>query len=73
MSLSDREIVELEALCSAVVDGSASDDHITVFQQMAAKYPSMDLSRVGVWGHSAGGYDSTHAILGYLLGGRREG
>jgi dipeptidyl aminopeptidase/acylaminoacyl peptidase len=21
------------------------------------------LTRVGVWGHSAGGYDSTHAIL----------
>jgi dipeptidyl-peptidase 4 len=30
---------------------------------MAAKYPYMDLTRVGVWGHSAGGYDSTHAIL----------
>jgi dipeptidyl aminopeptidase/acylaminoacyl peptidase len=43
--------------------GSGSDDHITVFKQMAAKYPFMDLTRVGVWGHSAGGYDSTHAIL----------
>jgi dipeptidyl-peptidase 4 len=43
--------------------GSASDDHITVFKQMAAKYPYMDLTKVGVWGHSAGGYDSTHAIL----------
>lgn len=43
--------------------GSGGDDHITVFRQMAAKYPSMDLTRVGVWGHSAGGYDSTHAIL----------
>jgi dipeptidyl-peptidase 4 len=43
--------------------GAGGDDHITVFKQMAAKYPYMDLSRVGVWGHSAGGYDSTHAIL----------
>jgi dipeptidyl aminopeptidase/acylaminoacyl peptidase len=43
--------------------GSGGEDHITVFKQMAAKYPSMDLGRVGVWGHSAGGYDSTHAIL----------
>jgi dipeptidyl aminopeptidase/acylaminoacyl peptidase len=43
--------------------GSGGDDHITVFKQMAAKYPYMDLNRVGVWGHSAGGYDSTHAIL----------
>jgi dipeptidyl-peptidase-4 len=43
--------------------GAGGDDHIAVFTQMAAKYPYMDLSRVGVWGHSAGGYDSTHAIL----------
>jgi dipeptidyl aminopeptidase/acylaminoacyl peptidase len=43
--------------------GAGSDDHIAVFKQMAAKYPYMDLARVGVWGHSAGGYDSTHAIL----------
>jgi dipeptidyl aminopeptidase/acylaminoacyl peptidase len=43
--------------------GSGGDDHIAVFKQMAAKYPYMDLGRVGVWGHSAGGYDSTHAIL----------
>jgi dipeptidyl aminopeptidase/acylaminoacyl peptidase len=43
--------------------GSGGDDHIAVFKQMAAKYPYMDLKRVGVWGHSAGGYDSTHAIL----------
>jgi dipeptidyl-peptidase-4 len=43
--------------------GAGGDDHITVFKQMAAKYSYMDLTRVGVWGHSAGGYDSTHAIL----------
>jgi dipeptidyl-peptidase 4 len=43
--------------------GSGGEDHIAVFKQMAAKYPYMDLSRAGVWGHSAGGYDSTHAIL----------
>jgi dipeptidyl aminopeptidase/acylaminoacyl peptidase len=43
--------------------GAGGDDHITVFKQMAAKYPYIDLTRVGVWGHSAGGYDSTHAIL----------
>jgi dipeptidyl-peptidase-4 len=45
--------------------GSSSDDHIGVFKRMAAKYPYMDLTRVGVWGHSAGGYDSTHAILSH--------
>jgi dipeptidyl aminopeptidase/acylaminoacyl peptidase len=38
-------------------------DHIAAMRQMAERYPYMDLSRVGVWGHSAGGYDATHAIL----------
>jgi dipeptidyl aminopeptidase/acylaminoacyl peptidase len=45
--------------------GAGGDDHIAVMKQMAAKYPFMDLARVGVWGHSAGGYDSTHAILAH--------
>ena len=38
-------------------------DHIAGIQQLAERYPYMDLSRVGVYGHSAGGYDSTHALL----------
>jgi dipeptidyl aminopeptidase/acylaminoacyl peptidase len=40
-----------------------SEDHIAAIKQMAARYPYMDLTRVGIWGHSAGGYDSTHAML----------
>jgi len=39
------------------------EDHIAAMKQMAARLPQMDLTRVGVWGHSAGGYDSTHALL----------
>jgi dipeptidyl aminopeptidase/acylaminoacyl peptidase len=38
-------------------------DHIALLRQMAAKYPYMDLTRVGVYGTSAGGYDSAHAML----------
>jgi len=38
-------------------------DHIAAIRQMAAKYPYMDLTRVGIFGHSAGGYDATHALL----------
>jgi dipeptidyl aminopeptidase/acylaminoacyl peptidase len=38
-------------------------DHIAALRQMAAKYPYMDLTRVGIFGHSAGGYDATHALL----------
>ena len=39
------------------------DDHIAVLKQMAEKYPYMDLDRVGLYGGSAGGYDTAHAML----------
>ncbi|HUM04387.1 MAG TPA: DPP IV N-terminal domain-containing protein [Terriglobales bacterium] len=39
------------------------DDHIAMLRQMAAKYPYMDLARVGLYGGSAGGYDTVHAML----------
>jgi dipeptidyl-peptidase-4 len=39
------------------------DDHIAMLHQMAAKYPYMDLTRVGLYGGSAGGYDTVHAML----------
>ncbi|MCP4214452.1 MAG: prolyl oligopeptidase family serine peptidase, partial [bacterium] len=38
------------------------DDHIAGFRQLAAKYPYMDLERVGIFGFSAGGYDTVHAM-----------
>ena len=41
------------------------EDHIAALRQLATRYPCMDLSRVGIFGHSAGGYSSTHAILAY--------
>ena len=41
------------------------EDHITGLRQLAASRPYMDLGRVGIWGHSGGGYASTHAILAY--------
>ena len=43
--------------------GDGAADHIGVIRAMAARYPQMDLTRVGIWGHSAGGYDSLHAML----------
>jgi len=39
------------------------DDHIAMIQQMAQRYPYMDVSRVGVYGGSAGGYDAARFIL----------
>ena len=38
-------------------------DHIGAFRQLADKYPYMDLSRVGIYGGSAGGYAAGRAIL----------
>lgn len=40
-------------------------DHIALLQQMAEKYPYMDLTHVGVYGVSAGGYAAAHAILAH--------
>ncbi len=38
-------------------------DHIAGLQQLAKRYPYLDLTRVGIYGHSAGGYDAAHALL----------
>jgi dipeptidyl aminopeptidase/acylaminoacyl peptidase len=38
-------------------------DHVTVIRQLAARYPFIDLDRVGIYGHSGGGFASTDAIL----------
>jgi dipeptidyl aminopeptidase/acylaminoacyl peptidase len=38
-------------------------DHITVIKQLAARYPFIDIDRVGIFGHSGGGFASTDAML----------
>ncbi|HSL72279.1 MAG TPA: prolyl oligopeptidase family serine peptidase, partial [Longimicrobiales bacterium] len=40
-------------------------DHIVGIKQLGARYPFMDLDRVGIYGHSGGGFASTDAILRY--------
>jgi len=45
--------------------GGAFEDHVALIKQMAAKYPYMDITRVGIYGTSAGGYGSAHAMLAY--------
>ena len=39
------------------------DDHVAAIGELARRYPGLDLQRVGVYGHSFGGYVSTRAIL----------
>jgi len=38
-------------------------DQIAAIRQMAGRYSYIDLDRVGIWGHSGGGFASTAAIL----------
>ncbi|MBX2874926.1 MAG: prolyl oligopeptidase family serine peptidase [Saprospiraceae bacterium] len=38
-------------------------DHVLAMRQLAQRYPWIDLDRVGIFGHSAGGYDAGHAML----------
>ena len=45
--------------------GGSFEDHVEMIKQMAAKYPYMDIARVGIYGTSAGGYGSAHAILAF--------
>lgn len=40
-------------------------DQIGMIKQLAAQHSWMDLDRVGIWGHSGGGFASTDAILRY--------
>jgi dipeptidyl aminopeptidase/acylaminoacyl peptidase len=40
-------------------------DHIAALQQLGARYSWIDLERVGIYGHSGGGFASTDAILRY--------
>jgi dipeptidyl aminopeptidase/acylaminoacyl peptidase len=40
-------------------------DNITAIKQLAKQYKGMDIDRVGIWGHSGGGFASTRAVFAY--------
>ena len=40
-------------------------DHVAAIKQLASRYPFIDIDRVGIFGHSGGGFASTDAILKY--------
>lgn len=40
-------------------------DHIAALRQLAQRHPQMDLDRVGIFGHSGGGFSSTDALLSH--------
>ena len=45
--------------------GGGLEDHVAALGQLARRYPWFDTSRVGIFGHSGGGFASTRAILMY--------
>lgn len=43
--------------------GKNLTDHVLAIKELGRKYAWVDTSRVGIFGHSAGGYDAGHAVL----------
>lgn len=39
------------------------EDHLVAIKELAARHPQMDLDRVGIFGHSGGGYASARAMM----------
>ena len=46
-------------------DAGGLRDHVHALQQLAEERPYMDLDRVGIFGHSAGGFMTAQALLTY--------
>ncbi len=46
-------------------NGGALEDHLAAFRQIAAGRPYLDLNRVGIFGHSGGGFASARAMFLY--------
>lgn len=42
---------------------TGAPDHIKAILELARKDPSLDTTRVGIYGHSAGGYDAARALI----------
>jgi len=45
--------------------GGGLGDHVDAILQLGRQYGWIDTTRVGIFGHSAGGYDAAHALLAY--------
>jgi dipeptidyl aminopeptidase/acylaminoacyl peptidase len=41
------------------------EDHVRAIRQLSSQYAWIDTTRVGIFGHSAGGYDAGHAMMQY--------
>lgn len=50
-------------MCYGNMADNTLPDQISGIRQLAEKYPYMDLDRVGIWGHSGGGYATAAAMF----------
>jgi dipeptidyl-peptidase-4 len=50
-------------LCYGNMADNTLEDQITGIKQLAAKYPYIDTTRVGIWGHSGGGFATAAAMF----------
>ncbi len=50
-------------VCYGNMADNTLEDQISGLKQLAAKYPYMDLDRVGIWGHSGGGFATAAAMF----------
>ncbi|SMD21395.1 S9 family peptidase [Lentzea albidocapillata] len=55
----------LDASYGRLADAGSLEDHVAALHQLAESRPWMDLSRVGVMGHSGGGFAAARAMLDF--------
>jgi dipeptidyl-peptidase-4 len=51
--------------CYGEMSVNTLPDQISGMEQLAEKYPYMDLEKVGIWGHSGGGFATAAAMFNY--------
>ena len=52
-------------MCYGNMGDNTLEDQIAGMKQLAARYPYIDLDRVGIWGHSGGGFATAAAMFRY--------
>ena len=51
--------------CYGDMSSNTLPDQVSGMKQLAEKYPYIDLDRVGIWGHSGGGFATATAMFDY--------
>lgn len=62
-SCNPRRSKSFHDLCYGNMAENTLPDQITGMRQLAAKYPYIDIDKVGIWGHSGGGYATAAAMF----------